>query len=273
MMDSEARAIVSAMDAHSPDRPTVIVVDDDAALLRALGFSLELEGFAVEKHRAAVSIRPETLPSHNACLVIDYYLPDTDGVQLLETLRAGDVTLPAIIITTHARPQLRLAAKRLGATIVEKPLIGPALSSEIRALLKTASAKKEPALPNDQICFERIVLELAREPAHPEGDPSERYVLVAPLTDNGQLDGNAWPTAREHCRVARESGHHAISLGHLVHGPGGHWTLQFDITNDRPDEKGFHFEDERFVPGEYISIEREGGTHTFRVMSSTPVRV
>lgn len=265
--------MVSRMDVYAPDRPKVILVDDDEALLRALGFSLELEGFVVEAYHSAESINPRTLPAENACLVIDYHLPETDGVQLLESLRAGNVTLPAIIITTHARPNLRARAKRLGAAIIEKPLIGPALSSEIRSLLTVAPAKKEPALSHDQICLERIVLEMAREPAHPQGDPSERYVIVAPLTDDGRLDAETWRACREHCRVARESANHAMSLGHLVHGPGGHWILQFDITNDRPEEKGFHFESERFVLGEYISIEREGGTHAFRVVSSTPVRV
>ena len=265
--------MVARMDAQVPDRPKVILVDDDEALLRALGCSLELEGFAVDSHLDAVSIKPESLPAQDACLVIDYHMPDTDGVQVLQALRASQVALPAIIITTHAGPHLRATARRLGATIVQKPLIGPALSSEIRTLLKAASAKKEPIMPHDQISLERIVLELAREPAHPQGDPTERYVIVAPLSEDGRLDAEAWKASRDHCRVARESGSHAVSLGHLVHGPGGHWILRFDITNDRPAEKGFRFEDERFVLGDYISIERDGRTHAFRVVSSTPVRV
>src|SRR4051812_3543353 len=131
-----ARGNVRSMDTRAPDWPTVILVDDDAALLRALGFSLELEGYAVEKHHTAASVDPESLPSRNACLVIDYYLPETDGLQLLERLRNSGVVLPAIIITTHARPQLGERADKLGAVIVEKPLLGPGLSSEIRARLR-----------------------------------------------------------------------------------------------------------------------------------------
>jgi hypothetical protein len=121
--------------------------------------------------------------------------------------------------------------------------------------------------------LERIVLELAREPEHPQGDPNERYVIVAPLTPVGRLDAEAWTETREHCRVARESAGAADSLGHLVHGPGGRWFLTFDITNDRPQEMGFRFGDERFVPGEYVSIERDGRAQAFRVRATTPVRV
>ena len=118
----------------------------------------------------------------------------------------------------------------------------------------------------------RIDLELAREPGRPQGDPSDRYVIVAPLSADDHLDGGAWREQRDHCRVARESRDQAASLGHLVHGPGGRWSLQFDITRDRPDEHGFRFESERFIPGEYVSIERDGETHALRIVSTVPVR-
>ena len=126
------------MDARLPDPPKVILVDDDAALLRALGFSLELEGFVVDKHRSAATVKADDLPKKNACLVIDYYLPGQTGLQLLQSLRDDGVDLPAIVITSHARPVLHSLAERTGASIIEKPLIGPALSSEIHALLKAA---------------------------------------------------------------------------------------------------------------------------------------
>jgi two-component system response regulator FixJ len=128
------------MDVRLPNRPKVILVDDDDALLRALGFSLELEGFVVDKHQSPATVRADNLPKRNACLVFDYYLPGQNGLQLLETLRGHGVTLPAIVITSHARPALRSLAAGIGATIIEKPLIGPALSSEIRSLLKAALA-------------------------------------------------------------------------------------------------------------------------------------
>jgi len=114
----------------------------------------------------------------------------------------------------------------------------------------------------------RIVLELAREPGHPEGDANDRYVIVAPLHADGRLDGEAWKAVRDSCRVVRETAGAEASLGHLVHGPGGRWILTFDITNDRPDETGFRFEIEPFVSAEYVSIERGDETHVFRVVTA-----
>jgi hypothetical protein len=127
------------------------------------------------------------------------------------------------------------------------------------------------SVTDDNITLHKIVLELAREPGHPSGDRDEKYVIVAPLTDDGHIDAEAWKQVRERCRVARESSDDETSLGHLVHGPGGRWFLHYDISNDREDESGFRFEDERFVPGEYISVERDDGTHVFRVVVSMPV--
>ena len=51
--------------------------------------------------------------------------------------------------------------------------------------------------------------------------------------------------------------------GHLVHRGGG-WAFHYAST---PDEVGFHFADERFVPDEYVSINEGGKMHTYRVAS------
>ena len=51
--------------------------------------------------------------------------------------------------------------------------------------------------------LKRITLQLARNPGLPAGDPQQGYLIVAPLTDTGQLDAEAWPAQRKACRVFR----------------------------------------------------------------------
>jgi hypothetical protein len=51
--------------------------------------------------------------------------------------------------------------------------------------------------------------------------------------------------------------------GHLVHRGNG-WAIHYP---DMPDEVGFHFADERFVAGEYVSINEGRKMHTYRVAS------
>ena len=53
--------------------------------------------------------------------------------------------------------------------------------------------------------------------------------------------------------------------GHLVHRRGGSWAFQYEAG--LPDEAGYHFNEERFVPGEYVSLNEEGRMHPFRVVS------
>jgi hypothetical protein len=112
--------------------------------------------------------------------------------------------------------------------------------------------------------FRRINLELAREPGHPSGDPDERYVLIAPLDDEGQIDTAVWRDNREACRVVREH-EGETAVGHLVRGPGGAWSLHYDVSGRAEDERVFHLSEERIRAGEYISIIRNDGAHPFRV--------
>jgi hypothetical protein len=113
--------------------------------------------------------------------------------------------------------------------------------------------------------FRRIRLELARETGHPEGESGIAYIVVAPLDDNGHIDAAAWKQHREACRIARLRPDKDTDLGHLVHRPGGSWAFHYDISGDAPVEVGHHFENQRFVAGEYVSINEEGAIHTFRV--------
>jgi len=119
--------------------------------------------------------------------------------------------------------------------------------------------------------FRQIRLELAREPGHPFGDSEIAYVLIAPLDSEGWLDSRMWRKHREACRVARFRPGKPDDLGHLVHRAGDHWAFHYDITGDHDDEAGYHFSDEKFVPGEYISIADEGRTHAYRVVSAVPL--
>lgn len=113
--------------------------------------------------------------------------------------------------------------------------------------------------------FRQIRIELAREQGHPEGAHNIAYVLVAPLDDNGHIDPEAWRQHREACRVARLRPGAAAVHGHLVHRRGGSWAFEYEANI--PDEPGYHFNEERFVLGEYVSVNEEGHMHPFRVVS------
>jgi hypothetical protein len=113
--------------------------------------------------------------------------------------------------------------------------------------------------------FRHIRILLARESGHPEGDPREGYDLLAPLGADGRLDAQEWKAHQEHCRVRRFSAARADRIGRLRRKPGGQWYFDYE-EGDRDDEIGFHFGEERFVTGEYVSLSHGDHSHTYKVV-------
>ena len=116
-------------------RPKVLLVDRDADLRAALTFSLELDGYQVEALASGEGLLARTLPGRNACLVIDDKLGDVSGLETLGILRRRGVGLPAVLVTNRAHPALLARAGELDARVVEKPLLGDALTLQIQSLL------------------------------------------------------------------------------------------------------------------------------------------
>lgn len=111
---------------------TVLLVDDDDAVLGALAFALKAEGFRVDAcgtYEAALETSQSSRPD---CMVIDYRLAAWNGLDLAQALRQRGVTAPLILITSHPDKRCRAQAAKAGAVIVEKPLLGDALSCQIR---------------------------------------------------------------------------------------------------------------------------------------------
>ncbi|HEX5379974.1 MAG TPA: response regulator [Phenylobacterium sp.] len=115
--------------------PTIVLVDDDAALRMALTFSLELDGFEVVAFSSAEDMMDSLLPAPPSCLVLDHNLTGITGLEALRRLRARAVDLPALLMTSHPPTHLREAAGALGATVVEKPLFGDTLATQVHAAL------------------------------------------------------------------------------------------------------------------------------------------
>lgn len=130
----------AAMDPpHEPEPPTdgplILLVEDDASVRQALTFALQIEGYRVEVHESAQALLDAADLPGAACLVLDQNLPGTLGIDALEVLRGRGLACPGILITTQPKPEVRATAERLGARVVEKPLLGGELPLAIRELL------------------------------------------------------------------------------------------------------------------------------------------
>ncbi len=117
----------------------VIVVDDDAAVRASLKFSLELEGLTVRAYAGGDALLADPALPARGCLVVDYYMPLMDGIDLVGRLRRRRVSLPAILITAKATEDMRRSAARAGIGLVlEKPLGDASLLEGIRGALAAA---------------------------------------------------------------------------------------------------------------------------------------
>lgn len=115
-----------------PQKPVLVLVDDDAAVAHAVKFAFELDGFEVRTYPDGEGLLAAPLPDRG-CLVLDQHLPGLDGLDVLQRLRERGATLPAVLITTNPNRSLRNRARLAGAPIVEKPLLCDALLERVRA--------------------------------------------------------------------------------------------------------------------------------------------
>ncbi|HEY0647907.1 response regulator transcription factor [Phenylobacterium sp.] len=125
----------STMDQPLAQPCRIYVVDDDSAVRQALAFALDLEGFDVETFESGEALLLRDPPDAPGCLVIDERLPGITGLDTLRQLRARQVMLPAVFVTSHPKPSFREAAAQAGTPIVEKPLEGETLISAIYRVL------------------------------------------------------------------------------------------------------------------------------------------
>jgi two-component system, LuxR family, response regulator FixJ len=119
----------------SPAAPApyvVIVIDDDPAVRNSLKFALEVEGFMVRDYSDAYELLSEMDLPTNSCLLIDYYMPAMNGLELLARLRDRGVSIPAMVITSHPNRKLRERIAAAGVPLIEKPFLGNTLSDRIR---------------------------------------------------------------------------------------------------------------------------------------------
>jgi two-component system, LuxR family, response regulator FixJ len=107
---------------------TIIVVDDDGAVLSSLRFLLETEGFTVRVFESGQALLAASGIEDASCVLLDYRMPGIDGVELAKSLRARRVMAPIILITGRTEAGLGARAFAAGVNrIIEKPLLDSTL--------------------------------------------------------------------------------------------------------------------------------------------------
>lgn len=127
--------------------PQILVVEDEPKLRASVAEGLELEKFSVSTAATGLEALREIEAGHFDLLVLDWMLPDFDGVELLKRIRARGVLTPVLMITARVTHCDQIAAFQNGATdFLAKPFaFGELLARCQRLLGPDRAARGSPA--------------------------------------------------------------------------------------------------------------------------------
>jgi DNA-binding NtrC family response regulator len=199
----------------------ILVVDDELGIRDLLFEILNDEGHAVEVAENAAQARLARQSARPDLVLLDIWMPDTDGVTLLkEWAGAGLLNMPVIMMSGHATIETAVEATRIGAqAFLEKPITlqkllkaveqGLTRKSPVASKLTPAAAPKElvaaPAQPQAVVLpptHQSFDLEL---PLREARDAFERAYFVYHLTqENGSMTRVADKTGLERTHLYRK---------------------------------------------------------------------
>ncbi len=123
-----------------PQTPVVVIVDDDESLRHSVRNLLMSVGFRVETFSSAEAFLQSDRRDRTGCLVVDLRMGGMSGIDLLASLAAADVRIPAIVLTAHGDDESRRRSVAAGAVaFLGKPFHGDALLDAVRRTLQPAA--------------------------------------------------------------------------------------------------------------------------------------
>ena len=120
-----------------PDRK-VAIVDDEADVRLPLRRFLLGKGYAVLEADSVAALRSALRQESVDAAVVDFSLPDGDGLDVLRTIKAQDPTVPVVLLTGHGSIDLAVKAIKEGVKDGDKVKMMPAeklTDDEIKALV------------------------------------------------------------------------------------------------------------------------------------------
>ncbi len=175
----------------------IYIVDDDPKIGELFATVLRRDDYAAESFVSPVAMLEQLDGGEVPDLILtDLMMPDMTGIELLEALRARDLTLPVIMMTAHSSVQTAVEAMRLGAFhYLQKPVN----LEEMRALLSKAldlygdkrelkqiKRERKKAHDTDKIVGTSAEIEKVRQTIETLSDIPNTIVLIRGETGTGK---------------------------------------------------------------------------------------
>ena len=197
----------------------ILVVDDEHGIRDLLWEILNDEGHQVELAENAAQARAARLRERPELVLLDIWMPDTDGVTLLkEWSTSGLLNMPVIMMSGHATIDTAVEATKIGAlAFLEKPITMQKLLKAVEQGLARGNLRKqsstEPAsrqLPVEEVVD--FVPSIIQVPQDVGPQPNQSFMLDKPLREARDEFEKAYfeyHLAKEHgsmTRVAEKTG-------------------------------------------------------------------
>ncbi|SCZ86268.1 sigma-54-dependent transcriptional regulator [Nitrosomonas mobilis] len=144
---------------------TILVVDDELGIRELLSEILGDEGYTVmlaENAEEARACRNQLRPD---LVLLDIWMPDTDGITLLkEWANNGSLTMPVVIMSGHGTIETAVEATRIGAVgYLEKPIPLQKLLSTVGQVLRGAQHPSFSTFSLTNLGRSNLIMELRRK--------------------------------------------------------------------------------------------------------------
>jgi DNA-binding response OmpR family regulator len=153
---------------------TVLLVEDDAAILRGLEMNLRVDGYRVltatdgaAALRAFAAARPDLV-------ILDLGLPSVDGIDVVRQIRAQDQDVPVLILSARHGESDKVLGLSLGADdYVTKPFALAELLARVRGLLRRRRRLATPEV----LRFGRVEMDVPARVLRVGGQPVDVTTL------------------------------------------------------------------------------------------------
>lgn len=142
----------------------ILVVDDEIGIRELLSEILADEGHSVwlaEHAAAARKVRSEKRPD---LVLLDIWMPDTDGISLLKEWSAGGLlTMPVVMMSGHGTIDTAVEATRIGAIdFLEKPIALQKLLATVKKALRHEAVPQKPPITLDAFARSPLLRDLKK---------------------------------------------------------------------------------------------------------------
>src|SRR5580704_14814557 len=142
----------------------VLVIDDDASLRFTLEAVLSDAGLVVETCESGATALVAFEARGADVVLTDLAMPDMDGMQVLERMRANDPSVPVLMLTAHGSERVAVAAMKAGAfDYIPKPFDPDELVLAVRRAVEIRALRLQNALLRAEAALGRVIV--AESPA------------------------------------------------------------------------------------------------------------